>query len=83
MRARSGKGHTDTLMPQQPSASAIEMTVHDLRNALAGVRGAIQIVREPMLPTSMEREILGEVLARLDQMDERLVQLARVESADE
>ena len=83
MRARSGKGHTDTLMPRGASASAIEMTVHDLRNALAGVRGAIQIVREPMLAASMEREILGEVLARLDQMDERLVQLTREEGADE
>ena len=76
MSTRSGKGHTDSATYRPTSAASIEQTVHDLRNALAGVRGAIQIVREPMREASMEREILGEVLDRFDYMDELLLRLA-------
>jgi nitrogen-specific signal transduction histidine kinase len=76
MSTRSGKGHTDGASQRSGSAASIEQTVHDLRNALAGVRGAIQIVREPMRQASMEREILGEVLDRFDHMDELLLRLA-------
>jgi nitrogen-specific signal transduction histidine kinase len=48
--------------------------VHELRNALAGVRDAVQVVRDPM-SEGMERDILGEVLDRIDQMDRLLLGL--------
>jgi nitrogen-specific signal transduction histidine kinase len=76
MSGGSGKGHTDGGGNGRSQLGSIDQTVHDLRNALAGVRGAVQIVREPMVATSMEREILGEVLTRVDQMDELLLRLA-------
>ncbi len=59
----------------QPGTDAIADIVHELRNGLAGVRGAVQVVREPM-PEGMEREILAEVLQRLDHMARVLLRLA-------
>jgi nitrogen-specific signal transduction histidine kinase len=44
---------------------------HDFRNGLAGVRGAVQIVRDA-LGSCPERDILGAALARLDRIDRRL-----------
>ena len=60
----SGRG-TRRRTQQADLAGLDQQTVHELRNALAGVRGAIQVVREPMPEGSMEREILAEVLDRL------------------
>jgi nitrogen-specific signal transduction histidine kinase len=76
MSTRSGKGHTEDAERRPSESISIEQTVHDLRNALAGVRGAVQIVRDPMAAESMEREILGEVLDRFDHMDELLLRFA-------
>ena len=47
---------------------------HDLRNGLAGVRGAVQIVRDS-LASSPERDVLSAALARLDRIDVQLRQL--------
>jgi nitrogen-specific signal transduction histidine kinase len=47
---------------------------HDFRNGLAGVRGAVQIVRDA-LGSCPERDILGAALARLDRIDRRLREL--------
>lgn len=65
----------DQSADQTSSATRLADTVHALRNGLAGVRGAVQVVREPMAP-GMEREILGEVLQRLDDMDRLVLALA-------
>ena len=59
MSTRSGKGHTDDASCRPSGAVSIEQTVHDLRNALAGVRGAVQIVREPMAAAVLEPESRG------------------------
>jgi nitrogen-specific signal transduction histidine kinase len=73
-------------MVKQPSGGSgvvvISDAVHELRNGLAGVRGAVQVVRDP-LPEGMEREILAEVLQRLDHMDRLLLQLASADIAAE
>ncbi len=76
MSKQTGKGHTENAARRPSESLSIEQTVHDLRNALAGVRGAVQIVRDPMVAESMEREILGEVLDRFDFMDELLLRFA-------
>ena len=47
---------------------------HDFRNGLAGVRGAVQIVRDA-LGSCPERDILGAALARLDRIDRQLREL--------
>jgi signal transduction histidine kinase len=71
---------------KQPPAGSDEGSradvVHELRNGLAGVRGAVQVVREPMAE-GMEREILAEVLQRLDHMDRVLLQLAAADATSE
>ena len=61
---------------------SLASAVHELRNVLAGVRGAIQVVREPM-PQGMEREVLAEVLDRLDHADRVLLGLASTRSEPE
>lgn len=53
--------------------------LHDLRNPLAGVRGAVQIVRDRS-PESPERDILGEVLVRLDEMKDMIDAASRSQS---
>ena len=69
------------MKPPQPGPDAVADIVHELRNGLAGVRGAIQVVREPM-PEGMEREILAEVLQRLDDMDRVLLRLGSSETVE-
>jgi signal transduction histidine kinase len=66
---------------QQSEDRATADAVHELRNVLAGVRGAIQVVREPMAQ-GMEREILAEVLERLDHMDRLLLGFAAQSRAE-
>jgi nitrogen-specific signal transduction histidine kinase len=68
--------------PEQGHNATVSDVVHELRNGLAGVRGAVQVVRDPM-PEGMEREILAEVLQRLDLMDGLLLQFASAEDAAE
>lgn len=72
----------DAELDTRQKSAGLADTVHELRNALAGVRGAVQVVREPM-PGGMEREVLAEVLQRLDDMDRLLVGLAFDRSAVE
>jgi signal transduction histidine kinase len=81
-RAEQGENPTDVERKRRQGVVAISDAVHELRNGLAGVRGAVQVVREPM-PEGMEREILAEVLQRLDHMDRLLLQLASTESTPE
>jgi nitrogen-specific signal transduction histidine kinase len=59
--------------PRQPVASEAAHSdfAHDFRNGLAGVRGAVQIVRDA-LGSCPERDILGAALARLDRIDRQL-----------
>jgi len=55
---------------------------HELRNGLAGVRAAIQIVRDRMF-NSPERDILSTAMARLDRIDHHLrAQLIEEAEAD-
>lgn len=77
--AGSDDSSSDAAQKQRQGAVVLADVVHELRNGLAGVRGAVQVVREPMVE-GMEREILAEVLQRLDQMDRVLLQLASAET---
>ena len=81
-RAEQGKIPMDAAAGRSADVVAISDAVHELRNGLAGVRGAVQVVRDPM-PEGMEREILAEVLQRLDRMDRLLLQLASADSTAE
>ena len=55
---------------------------HELRNGVAGVRAAVQIVRDRMF-NSAERDILSAAIARLDRIDHHLrAQLIEAAEAD-
>jgi len=55
---------------------------HELRNGVAGVRAAVQIVRDRMF-NSPERDILNAAIARLDRIDRHLrAQLIEVAEAE-
>jgi nitrogen-specific signal transduction histidine kinase len=77
-----GNGSSDAGQERRQDKAVLSDVVHELRNGLAGVRGAVQVVRDPM-PEGMEREILAEVLQRLDLMDQVLLQLASTELGEE
>jgi signal transduction histidine kinase len=42
---------------------------HEIKNPLAGMSGAIQILRDGMPPDDERREIIGEVLAQIGRLD--------------
>jgi signal transduction histidine kinase len=81
-RPEQGTNPADAESKRRQGVVAISDAVHELRNGLAGVRGAVQVVRDPM-PEGMEREILAEVLQRLDHMDRLLLQLASTDATPE
>ncbi len=55
----------ETAISQSAQASKL---AHDLRNALAGVRAVVQIVRD-RLPKNSESALLGQAMVRLDEVD--------------
>ena len=54
---------------------------HELRNGLAGVRAAVQIVRDRLV-NSPERDVLAAAMARLDRIDDHL-RVLLIEDAEE
>jgi PAS domain S-box-containing protein len=48
---------------------------HEVKNPLAGVRGAIQIIGGRLPPGSKEAAIIGDVIARIDALDELMKDL--------
>ncbi len=51
------------------------VVAHEVRNPLAGVMGALQVLRGRMVAESEERMIVGDVLARIDQLNASLSDL--------
>jgi nitrogen-specific signal transduction histidine kinase len=60
-------------LAKTPTLPIAEDLLHDLRNGLAGVHGAIRIVRDGM-HESTEREILSIVVGRLERLSVRLLE---------
>jgi nitrogen-specific signal transduction histidine kinase len=77
---RVSVGHTAIQQPTHIRQSPGEIA-HDLRNGLAGVRAAVQIVRDRLV-NSPERDILGAAMARLDRIDDN-VRALLVDEAEE
>ncbi len=56
------------------------VVAHELRNPLAGIRGAIGIIRKRFDEEAPEREVIGEIISRIDALNEMvhdLLQFAR------
>jgi nitrogen-specific signal transduction histidine kinase len=59
------------LAKSQTLSAADDELLHELRNGLAGVHGAIQVLCE-MAPDGEERQILAGIVARIERLNERL-----------
>lgn len=46
------------------------IVAHEVKNPLAGIRGALQVIGSRMPETSRERTIMGEIITRLDSLNE-------------
>ena len=42
---------------------------HEIKNPLAGIKGAIEVIRDSLPPTDKHREILGDVLHEVNRID--------------
>lgn len=51
------------------------VVAHEVRNPLAGVRGAIQVIGGRLPPEGKDAAVIGEVIARLDALDELMKDL--------
>ncbi len=51
------------------------VVAHEVKNPLAGVRGAIQVIGTRLPPGSKDAAVIGDVIARLDALDELMKDL--------
>ena len=42
---------------------------HEIRNPLAGIRGAIEVLRENKIDSEVQRPIMTEILERVDRLN--------------
>lgn len=48
---------------------------HEIKNPLAGISGAIQVIRDAMNPDDPKRSIIGEILAQIHRLDSAVCDL--------
>jgi PAS domain S-box-containing protein len=48
---------------------------HEIKNPLAGIKGAIEIIRDNMAPNHPHRQVLGEVLSEVGRIDRSVMNL--------
>jgi len=51
------------------------VVAHELKNPLAGLRGALEIIRRRMSDTLPDHEIIGEMIARIDSLNQMVQDL--------
>jgi PAS domain S-box-containing protein len=51
------------------------VVAHELKNPLAGLRGALEILGRRMPPTTADRQIVGEMVARIDALNQMVQDL--------
>ena len=67
------KRSEDLLREQAALARLGEMAAvvaHEVKNPLAGIRGALQVISARMPAESRDRAVVGDILARLDSLNE-------------
>jgi PAS domain S-box-containing protein len=67
------KRSEDLLREQAALARLGEMAAvvaHEVKNPLAGIRGALQVISTRMPAQSRDRSVIGDILARLDSLNE-------------
>jgi PAS domain S-box-containing protein len=72
------KRSEDLLREQAALAHLGEMAAvvaHEVKNPLAGIRGALQVISTRMPAESRDRSVIGDILARLDSLNEMVQDL--------
>ncbi len=53
------------------------VVAHEVKNPLAGIAGALQIIRGRLPGDSVDREVIGSILSRIDGLNEKVQDLLR------
>ena len=65
---------TEELLREQAALARLgemaAVVAHEVKNPLAGIRGALQVIGGRMPETSRDKTIIGDVIARLDSLNE-------------
>jgi nitrogen-specific signal transduction histidine kinase len=67
--------------PQSPSVAEDEL-LHELRNGLTGIHGAVLVVRDG-LDEGKEREVLTRVISRIERLNIRLRDATRLAPSEQ
>jgi PAS domain S-box-containing protein len=78
-RAEQGLQAADEQLREQAALVRLgemaAVVAHEVKNPLAGVRGAIQVLGGRMPPHSTDAAVVGQIVARLDALDELMTDL--------
>jgi PAS domain S-box-containing protein len=65
--------HTEELLREQAALARLgqmaAVVAHEVKNPIAGIRGALQVIRARMAPESRDRSIIGDIIGRLDALN--------------
>ena len=66
--------HTEVMLREQAALARLgemaAVVAHEVKNPLAGIRGALQVISGRMPETSRDRAIIGDIVTRLDSLNE-------------
>jgi PAS domain S-box-containing protein len=66
--------HTEELLREQAALARLgemaAVVAHEVKNPLAGIRGALQVISGRMPETSRDRSIMGDIVERLDSLND-------------
>ncbi len=66
--------HTEALLREQAALARLgemaAVVAHEVKNPLAGIRGALQVIGGRMPDTSRDRSIIGDIVQRLDSLND-------------
>jgi PAS domain S-box-containing protein len=71
--------HTEELLREQAALARLgemaAVVAHEVKNPLAGIRGALQVISGRMPETSRDRSIMGDIVERLDSLNDMVLVL--------
>jgi two-component system CheB/CheR fusion protein len=64
---------TEELLREQEALARLgqmaAVVAHEVKNPIAGIRGALQVIASRMAPDSRDRSVVSDIIARLDALD--------------